>query len=68
MYIWQEHMQLSPIKVMGVKFPDNVQYSLANHNTQAQTNKSELIACFWGSGFIDSGSQPVIQMTEEGLQ
>jgi len=38
---------------------------LANHNTPAQTNQSEPTACFWWSGFIDSGSQPVVQMTEE---
>jgi len=34
------------------KFSDIVHYSLANHNTPAQTNQSEPIACFWGSGFI----------------
>jgi len=27
----------SPVKVMGVNFPYNVSYSLANHNTPAQT-------------------------------
>jgi len=27
------------------------------------TNQSEPIGCFWGSGFIKSGSQLVIQMT-----
>jgi len=47
------------------KYLDNVYYSLANHNTPAQTNQSEPTAYFWGSGFIESGSQPVVQMTEE---
>jgi len=42
-----------------------VHYSLANHNTPAQTNQSEPTACFWGSVFIDSGSQPVVQGTAE---
>jgi len=40
-------------------------HSLTNHNTLAQTNQSEHIACFWGSGFIESGRKPVGQMTEE---
>jgi len=46
--------------VMGVNLPDNVSDSLANHNTPAQTNQSELTACFWGSGFIESGSEPLV--------
>jgi len=58
-------MHVSPVKVMGVNLPDNVSYSLANHNTPAQTNQSEPTACFWWSGFIDSGSQSIIQRTEE---
>jgi len=51
---------------MGVKYPDKVSDSLANHHTPAQTKKkSELTACFWGSGFIESRSRPLVQGTEE---
>jgi len=50
---------------MGVKYPNNVHYSLANHNTPAQINQSEPTACFWGSGFTESGCKPVVQMTKE---
>jgi len=60
-------MHISPVKVMGVNLPDNVSDSLANHNTPAQTNQSELTACFWGSGFIESGSRPLVQGTEESV-
>jgi len=46
-YTWAgaHDMHVSPIKVMGVNFPDNVSDSLANHNTPAQTNHSEPTAC-----------------------
>ena len=59
------HMQLSLGKVMGVNLPDNVSDSLANHNIPGQTNQSEHTVCFWGSGFIESGSEPLVQGTEE---
>ena len=58
-------MPVSPVKVIGVNLPDNVSDSLANHNTPAQTNQSEPATWFWGSVFIDSGSQPLVQETEE---
>jgi len=61
---WTTHAN-SPVKVMGVSLSDKVHYSLTNHNTPAKTNQYEPTACFWGSGFIDLGSQPVVQMTEE---
>ncbi len=41
----------------------STQFSQSQHT--GPTNQSEPIACFWGSGFIESGSQPVVQMTEE---
>jgi len=50
---------------MGVKIPDNVHYTLANHNTP---NQSEPIAFFWGSGFIEPGYKPVVQRGESSLQ
>jgi len=34
-------------------------------SVKAQTNQSEPTACLFGSGFIESGCKPVVQMTEE---
>jgi len=57
-------MQLSPVKVIGVKFPDNVHYSLANYNKQAQRANLSLLPVSEGV-VIELGCQQAVQMTEE---
>jgi len=52
---WNNHNDTTHLRIF--------QFSQLQHT--GPTNQSESIVCFWGSGFIDSGSQPVVQMTEE---
>jgi len=48
---------------MGVDLPDSV--SQSQHT--GPNYQSEPTTCFWGSGFIELGSEPLVQGTEESV-